>query len=79
MQIIFVQVKCEPGRSYEVAHKIMDEVEGVGELHSTSGKFDLLVKFHLDDSIDIGHFINEHIQTVPGIRDTFTTIAFKAF
>jgi DNA-binding Lrp family transcriptional regulator len=57
----------------------MDEVEGVGELHSTSGKFDLLVKFHLDDSIDIGHFINEHIQTVPGIRDTFTTIAFKAF
>ena len=54
MQIIFVQVKCEPSRSYEVAHKIMDEVEEVGELHSTSGKFDLLAKFHLDDRVDVG-------------------------
>ena len=79
MQIIFVQVKCEPGRSYEVAHKIMDEVKEVGELHSTSGKYDLLIKFHLADTTDVGHFINEQIQSLPGIRDTFTTIAFKAF
>jgi hypothetical protein len=33
----------------------------------------------LDDGGDTRHFVNERIQTRPGIRDTFTTIAFKAF
>jgi hypothetical protein len=33
----------------------------------------------LDDGTDIGHFVTEHIQTLPGIKDTFTIIAFKAF
>lgn len=79
MQVIFVQVKCEPGKAYGVATAIMDDVEEVGELYSTSGHYDLLVKFHLGDDTDIGHFVTERVQTVPGVRDTFTTITFKAF
>jgi hypothetical protein len=31
------------------------------------------------DDQDIGHFVNETIQTLPGVKDTFTLIAFKAF
>jgi len=34
---------------------------------------------YLDDTTDIGRFVNENIQTIPGIRDTHTIIAFKAF
>jgi len=29
--------------------------------------------------VDIGHFVNEKVQSVPGIQDTRTIITFKAF
>ncbi len=79
MKVIFVQVKCELGKAYQVANHIVDTVESVSEVHSTSGQYDLLVKCCLGDGDDIGHFVTEHIQTIPGVRDTFTLIAFKAF
>jgi hypothetical protein len=34
---------------------------------------------YLDDESGIGRFVTERIQRLPGIRDTFTMIAFKAF
>ena len=78
MQTIFVQVKCDLGRSYEVADAAVD-VEQVSEVHSTSGDFDLMLTCYLEDGTDIGRFVNENIHTLPGIRDTHTIIAFKAF
>ena len=79
MQTIFVNVKCELGKAYEVADAAVLGIEQVSEVHSVSGQYDLLMKCYLDDAVDIGHFVNEQIQTLPGVRDTFTTIAFKAF
>jgi DNA-binding Lrp family transcriptional regulator len=79
MQTIFVMVKCELGRAYEVADEMVQDIEQVSEVHSTSGQYDLLIKCYLPDGQDIGHFVTERIQTVPGIADTFTLIAFKAF
>lgn len=79
MQTLFVQVKCERGRAYRVAADIIETVEGVSEVYSISGNYDLMLKCHLDPSIDVGHYVTEKIQNVPGVRDTFTTIAFKAF
>ena len=77
MQTIFVMLKCELGRAYEVADKAL-EVEQVSEVYSISGQYDLLVKCYLQDE-DIGHFVNDSIHKLPGVRDTFTLIAFKAF
>ncbi len=74
----FVQIKCELGKSYDVANKIAD-AEIASEIYSTAGEFDLLVKFYVDPATDIGHFVSEKVQTVPGIRDTRTVITFKAF
>jgi DNA-binding Lrp family transcriptional regulator len=37
------------------------------------------VKFYVDDGTDIGHFINEKVQSIPGIQDTRTILTFKAF
>jgi DNA-binding Lrp family transcriptional regulator len=51
----------------------------VSEVHSISGQYDLLIKCYLDDAVDIGHFVTEKIQKQPGIKETFTLIAFKAF
>lgn len=78
MQTIFVMVKCELGRSYDVAAQAV-ETEQVSEVHSISGQYDLLLKCYLEEGTDIGHFVNEVIQRLPGVKDTFTIIAFKAF
>ncbi|MEX2629933.1 MAG: Lrp/AsnC ligand binding domain-containing protein [Tistlia sp.] len=79
MQTIFVQIKCQLGRAYAVADELVQNVEQVSEVHSTSGQYDLMIKCYLEEGTDIGHFVTEHIQTLPGIQDTFTLIAFKAF
>jgi len=79
MQTIFIQIKCELGEAYKVAEAAIETVEQVSEVHSTSGKFDLLLKCYLDDGADVGHFVTERIQTVVGVKDTFTMITFKAF
>jgi len=74
----FVQIKCNLGQSYEVASRLAD-AEIASEIYSTAGEFDLLVKFYVDDGTDIGHFVNERVQTIAGIQDTRTIITFKAF
>ncbi|MFD2238410.1 Lrp/AsnC family transcriptional regulator [Aureimonas populi] len=79
MKTIFVQFKCRPGRAYKVADTIAETVEELSEVHSTSGQFDLIAKFYLGEEADIGHFVTERLQTVDGVSDTFTTVAFKAF
>jgi DNA-binding Lrp family transcriptional regulator len=78
MRAFFVQIKCELGKSYEVATAIAD-AEIASEIFSTAGGYDLLVKFYLDESEDIGHFIAQKVQPITGIRDTFTIVTFKAF
>ncbi len=79
MQTIFVMVKCDLGEAYVVAGEAAQATEEVSEVHSISGQYDLLMKCYLADDADIGHFVTERIQTLPGIKETFTIIAFKAF
>ena len=79
MQTIFIMIKCKLGKAYDVADELVQSVEQVSEVHSVSGQYDLLVKCYLPETQDIGHFVNEQIQTLEGINDTFTIIAFKAF
>ena len=79
MQTIFVMVKCELGRSYEVAGQAVETIEEVSEVYSVSGQYDLIMKFHLAADVDIGRFVNKAVQTLPGVKDTFTLITFKAF
>ena len=79
MQTIFIMVKCELGKAYDVADAAVQSVEHVSEVYSTSGQYDLLMKCYLPDEMDIGHFVTSQIQTLAGIKDTFTLITFKAF
>ena len=78
MQTIFIMVKCELGKAYEVADEAV-AIEQVSEVYSTSGQYDLLMKCYLPETTDIGHFVTSKIQTLPGVKDTFTLITFKAF
>ncbi len=79
MQTLFVMVKCDLGRAYDVADSAVQDVDAVSEVHSISGQHDLLMKVYLEDSEDIGRFVTNQIQTLDGVRDTFTLIAHKAF
>jgi len=79
MKTLFVQVKCDLGESYKTAAAAIEDVDFVSEVYSTSGQFDLLLKCYLPENEDVGHFVTEQIQKLPGVRDTFTTLAFKAF
>ncbi|MFC5069909.1 Lrp/AsnC ligand binding domain-containing protein [Flaviflagellibacter deserti] len=78
MIAFFVQIKCQLGKSYEVAGELAD-AEIASEIYSTAGDYDLLVKFYVPADTDVGHFVNEKVQKVPGIQDTRTIITFKAF
>ncbi len=78
MKAAFVLVKCELGRLEEVANALM-EIEGVSEIHSITGTYDLLVKLYAATYDDFGDLIPDQVQKVPGIRDTTTMLAFRAF
>jgi DNA-binding Lrp family transcriptional regulator len=78
MTPFFIQIKCELGRAYQVANELA-EAEIASEIYSTAGDYDLLVKFYVDSGADIGHFVNEKVHCIPGIKDTYTIITFKAF
>ena len=59
--------------------KSLVDVEGVSEVFSISGPHDLLAKCYVEDGEDVGHFVNQRVQVLAGIRDTQTIIAFNAF
>ncbi len=79
MRAIFIQIKCEMGQAYRVAQEAADTVPEMSELFSTSGQYDLLGKFYLNADQDIGKFVTEKIQSLPGVKDTYTLITFNAF
>ena len=79
MRAIFVQIKCEMGQAYRVAQEAADAIEELSEIYSTSGQYDLLAKFYLDPGQDIGRFVTDRVQSLPGVKDTYTLITFNAF
>ena len=79
MRAIFVQIKCEMRQAYKVAQQAVDEISELSEIYSTSGQYDLLGKFYLEDEQDTGLFVTEKVQSLPGVADTYTLITFNAF
>ena len=78
MKTLIVQIKCALGQAYDVAAYIIDNVTPC-QIYSISGRYDLMALINLDDEVDIGMFVNQHLHKVPGVRDTSTMIAFNAF
>ncbi len=75
---VFVQLRCRPGKTYDVAEEVvLREIHS--ELYSTSGDFDLLLKLYIPEGEDIGKFINDRLLDIEGIERSLTTLTFKAF
>lgn len=78
MNCVFVQIRCKPGKTYDVADAIaLKEIHS--ELYSTSGNYDLLMKLYVPDDQDIGKFINQNVLGIDGIERTLTTLTFNTF
>jgi DNA-binding Lrp family transcriptional regulator len=78
MNCVFIQLRCTPGRAYEVANAIYDR-EFASEIYSTSGDYDLLLKVYIPEGEDIGHYINSRVLDIPHISRSLTTLTFRAF
>ncbi|MGB3553815.1 MAG: Lrp/AsnC ligand binding domain-containing protein [Jannaschia sp.] len=78
MKCMFVQLRCRPGTAYGVADVIAAR-EIHSEMYSTSGEFDLLIKFYIPEETDPGMFINENLLDIDGIERSFTTLTFRTF
>ncbi len=78
MKAAFVLVKCELGKVSQVANRMI-ELEGVSEIHSITGTYDLLVKLYAPTYDAFGDLVPDILQKVPGVRETDTMLAFQAF
>ncbi len=78
MTCIFVQIRCRTSTAYAVAETIVAR-ELHSEIYSTSGDYDLLVKFYVPDGQDVGRFVNDAFADIENIDRTLTTLTFKAF
>ena len=54
-------------------------IEGVTEVYSVSGEWDLVAIVRVPQYDDIAHVITEIFPTVPGIQRTQTLTAFRAY
>jgi len=78
MTCVFIQIRCRPGTTYQVADAIaLREIHS--ELYSTSGEYDLLMKLYIPEEADVGKFINDNLLDIDGIERSMTTLTFKAF
>lgn len=78
MALVFVQFRCTPGKTYDVANAIWDR-EVVSEMYSTSGEYDLIAKVYIPDGQEVGHYLSKSLFDIPDIVRTLTTMTFRAF
>ena len=78
MTLVFVQLQCVPGKTYEVADAIWER-EVVSELYSTSGEFDLIAKVYIPEGQEVGHYLAANLFDLAGIQRSLTTMTFRAF
>ncbi len=73
-----VFVKAEVDRIPEVAEEIA-AIEGVSEVYSVTGQIDLIALVRVRDHDDVATVVADQLNKVPGVRETETHIAFRAY
>ena len=74
----FVLLKVEPARIAALASELT-EVDGVAEVYSVAGDIDLIAIVRVRRHDDLAEVVTRHVSSLPGIIETRTMIAFKAF
>jgi DNA-binding Lrp family transcriptional regulator len=71
-------VACSTDEIPEVAQRIA-ELDGVSEVYSTAGTVDLIAIVRVRQFDQIADVVAAGISKVPGVLDTETHIAFRAY
>ena len=74
----FVLLDVDVHRVPEVAERICD-VEGVTEVYSVTGRWDLIVKVRVARNEDLADVVTGGIDRIPGINGSETQIAFRSY
>lgn len=78
MLTAIVLVTCEVDRTPETAQALAD-LEGVREVYSVAGDWDLVAIVHVRDHDDLAEVVTERIRKVNGVAGTVTLIAFRTY
>lgn len=73
-----VLIKAEPRQIPQCAMKLAG-IEGVTEVYSVSGEWDLVAIVRVPNYEDIARVVTESFPTVPGLQRTTTLTAFRAY
>jgi len=73
-----VMISCDVDRIPEVGQGIA-ELDGVTEVYSVSGEWDLVAIVRVDQYEQIAEVVTHQIAGVPGIERTMTLTAFRAY
>ena len=73
-----VLLTAERDKINKVAEAIAD-VEGVSEVYSVAGRYDLTAIVRVKDNDDLANVVTERIRKVAGITSSETLIAFRVY
>ena len=73
-----VLIRAEPSSLPKTAQRLA-EIEGVTDVYSVSGDWDLVAIVKVPEYDQIAHVVTEIFPTVPGLQRTQTLTAFRAY
>ena len=73
-----VLIKAETDKVPELA-QTMAELEGVSEVFSVAGQYDLVALVRVRENEDLARVISEKMRKLPGITGSETLISFRVY
>lgn len=73
-----ILINAERNKINEIAEQLQ-ELEGISEVYSVSGNFDLVAIIRVRTNEDLADLVTKKMLTISGITKTETMLAFQAF
>lgn len=73
-----VLINVQRGEVNETAQRLL-EIEGVSEVYSVTGEYDLVALLRLSQYEDLSDVVTNHMVKIPSIKKTYTLMAFQRF
>lgn len=76
--VAFILIKAKPGAEYEAMKKVIIPHEGVEDIATLAGEFDVIVKIRVGSMKELDNFVLETIRKMPDVMQTQTLIVFRS-
>ena len=73
-----ILINTERTKINEVAEQLV-EIEGISEVYSVSGKYDLVVIVRVQTNDDLADLVTKKMLSIDSILESETMLAFKSF